>query len=292
MHPRSTHTVPHTDYDPQGDMRLLFVTPAHSRYSVSDFCFAQRAHCIQQLANEGIQAQAVIIACDDNIDIATQYGFATIESDNSHLGKRWNDGYAYAAEHGYTHIAPIGSDSWIDPDYFLPPPSHHTDTILTSSLYATIDEDGSRIAHLTVEPAGGVGPHTFPTRLIAQSGNRPVQDNLDRGCDHSLLNTIRTTHRKPLQWEWRNRHPLQYVAFRSHGTQINPYQQLRDRYSTNEHHDPWGDLNQHYPHHLVALAQEHYANIPPPPETAHTRAASEARARAEAREQRRQATNR
>jgi len=258
-------------------VRLLFVTPAHLRYSLSAVVFAQRADTIASLAAAGIESQCVVIACDDNLDLARSAGFAVVERDNSHLGQRWNDGYEYAADHGYTHIAPIGSDSWVDHRYFLNP--FPAGQILTSVHYALVNEDGGRLAELAVEPAGGVGPHTFATSLIAKAGNRPVEESLDRGCDHSLLTAITAANGKAPTYAWRNLHPLQYIGFRSHDLQLNPYQPLRDRYSVHEHTDPWGALAQHYPSWIVKLAQTHYESQPPRRETAADRAYARAERR-------------
>ena len=40
------------------------------------------------------------------------------------VGRKFNDGMEYAGTHGAQWIVPIGSDSWIDPAYFLDLESH------------------------------------------------------------------------------------------------------------------------------------------------------------------------
>lgn len=239
---------------------ILFVTPAHGRLALTDLCLAHRQWTIHKLAERGIRAHQVVIACDENIDTAMRYEYAVVNRDNSHLGQRWNDGYEYAAKHGYTHIAPIGSDSWVHPDYFDPLTDAAGGVILTSHHYTLIDEDGVRCAHTWIEPAGGVGPHTFPTHLIARSRNRPVRETLDRGCDHSLLTTIRRTNRQTkIEWQWRDLFPTQYIGFRSHEQQLNPYDTLADRYATEQHTHPWDALREHHPEHLVTQAEALYS---------------------------------
>ena len=288
VRPHSIHLI---DYAPARRMKLLFVTPAHRRYKLSGIVYAQRADCIRKLAEAGIESQCVVISDDENLKLAAREGFATINRNNASLGARFNDGYAYAAEHGYTHIAPIGSDSWVDPNYFLPAPKATSNAILTSVHYAIISEDGRNLAQLEVEPSGGVGPHTFATRLIAKAGNRPVEENLRRGCDHSLLTSIRRSSGQTITWEWRNQHPLQYIGYRSAEQQLNPYRPLRDRYAVEEHQDDfWDTLAQTYPAEIVEQARLYYASLPPRRTSPQERAAQRQAEREQRRAQRRNAT--
>src|ERR1051325_10020747 len=98
---------------------LWFVTPAWQRYELSAVCFDQRLLVMDALRAAGVEAQCVVVADDENLDLARERGFARVEQDNEWLRRRFNDGIEYAAYQGATRIVPIGSDSWIDPDYLL-----------------------------------------------------------------------------------------------------------------------------------------------------------------------------
>ena len=105
-------------------MSMWFVTPAWQRYELTAVCLRQRQWVIEQLADHGIEARCVVVADDENLDIARALGFDVVEQRNDRgLGRKFNDGYEHAARAGATWIVPIGSDSWIDPRYFLPAPA-------------------------------------------------------------------------------------------------------------------------------------------------------------------------
>ena len=101
-------------------MSVWFVTPAWRRFALSAVCFEQRRRVIDELAAHGIEAHCVVVADDRNLALAREAGFETVKRDNRWLGSRFNDGIEYAGLHGAEWIVPIGSDSWIDPAYFLP----------------------------------------------------------------------------------------------------------------------------------------------------------------------------
>src|SRR6185369_1212836 len=158
---------------------LWFVTPAFRRFELSQVCFAQRAAAIKRLDELGIDASCVVVADDENLDIARSFGFAVVEVDNRWLGRRFNEGYAFAAEEGVDYIVPIGSDSWLDTEFFadgLPAGRG----VLTSRLYASVDERGSRLSPLEIAASPGVGPHVVAVSLLEDTAYRPVNDNISR----------------------------------------------------------------------------------------------------------------
>lgn len=112
-------------------MTIWFVTPAWQRYELSELCFDQRRHVIDSLAEQGIAAKCVVIADDGNLDLARDRGFEVVAQDNQWLGRKFNDGMEYAFRNGASRVVPIGSDSWIDPAYFMPMTRRH----LTRGLY-------------------------------------------------------------------------------------------------------------------------------------------------------------
>jgi hypothetical protein len=223
---------------------LFFVTPAFKRFPLSSVCFQQRRLVMDELEELGIEARCVVVADDENVDIAKGLGFDTVEQDNEWLGRRFNDGIEYAGQHGATWIVPIGSDSWIDPAYFLPLPDPAVTR--TSGLYCPVTMD--RLAECRV-PGWGAGPIMFHRDMLEPSGFRPAQDRIKFGCDTSTVNGV-TESAGTIQWEQHDVQPFQYLGFRAKPS-ITPYEKLRRKYATREHRNPWPLLAEHYPPALV-----------------------------------------
>lgn len=220
---------------------LYFVTPAFQRFDLTAICLDQRLDVIRTLAGHGIEGRCVVIADDANLELARERGFDTIEQDNDWLGRRFNDGIEHAVWKGAEWIVPIGSDSWVEADYFLPLP-HHSLT-RTSHMYAPVLPD--RLAELRVGKLGA-GPHTYHRSLLRASRFRPLEDRINKNCDSSLIKGIG----RAIRWEWRDTHPLQYVGFRV-APFITHYERLWTAWGVNERTDPFGALAMHYPSDLV-----------------------------------------
>lgn len=225
-------------------MSVWFITPAWGRYELTAVCLEQRKRVIDQLTAHGVEAQCVVVADDENLDIARGLGFHTFERDNEWLGRRFNDGMEYAGKQGADWIVPIGSDSWIHPDYLLPlPPAGQS---RTSQNYAVVESD--RMAYLQVGMKNPAGPHMLH-RSTFPDGFRPAKDELHRYIDSSTLNGLHG-----LSWEVRNIQGLQYIGFR--GTpHLSPYERLWKAWGIVETTDPWGELAEVYPPDLVERAQ-------------------------------------
>lgn len=221
---------------------IFFVTPAWGRYELTAVCLEQRKLVIDHLATEGLEAHCVVIADDENLDTARAIGFDTVEQNNDGLGRRFNDGMQYAGEHGAEWIVPIGSDSWIDPAYFLPLP-HNT---RTSGMYAAVAAD--RMALLDVG-GNGAGPYMFHRSLLEGCGFRPAEDHLKRNIDSSTIRGIG----RPITWERRDLHSMQYIGFRG-VPHITRYEDLKNIWGVSEVHDPLTALSEHYPADLVSRA--------------------------------------
>ncbi len=239
-----------------------FVTPAHGRLDLSAVVFDQRRAMIDELRAAGVEADAVVVACDENLELARERGFETVERANDWLGARFNDGYESAGLDGATHFVPIGSDSWLDPAFF-----DFADPELvgvsTGRRYALVDEDGLRLARLAAGHFGrgwGVGPHVVPTALL-DPPFRPVAEDIRSGCDGSLLDALtRARPGLPFRFLETSRSPeLQYVRLSTRGQQLNPYRSLVARSAGAEVETPWEDLRAVYPAELVAAAEALYA---------------------------------
>lgn len=225
---------------------VWFVTPAYLRFGLTEVCLRQRATVIAALAEAGIEGRCVVVADDENLDIARGLGFDVVERDNEWLGRRFNDGMEYAGTHGADFIVPIGSDSWIDPAYLLPLPL--PGRTRTSQRYAVVKAD--RLATIRVRDHRGAGPYMFHRDLLAKRGFRPAVDEISRGVDGSTMKALAPFVRP----KDRSLHALQYVGFRGE-PHITRYENLVRRWGEAEFADPWPRLAGVYPLELVEAAR-------------------------------------
>ena len=244
-------------------MTLWFVTPAWKRYEMTALCLEQRQRVIAELAKHDIEAYQVVIADDENLDIARALGCATVERNNEMVGRKFNDGMEYAGTHGAEWIVPIGSDSWIDPAYFLDLPDLRYTR--TSTAYCTVTADS--LAELKVASGDySAGPFVFHRRLLKHSGFRPSAEDSDM-VDTSILKGIRkyahTRRGLKLRWDMHTLHPFQYIGFRV-APMMTSNEYLKRRWLVREH-EPWTTLAKHYPLDLVLRAREIMQNEPTEP---------------------------
>lgn len=238
-------------------MTLWFVTPAWQRYELTAICLEQRRRAIATLAEHGIEAHQVVIADDENLDIARSVGAATIECPNEEdgkviLGRRWNLGTQYAAREGATWLVQIGSDSWIDPAFFVP--LTEPEITLTSPAYAAVLPD--RLAQLWVSPRNlthAAGPYVFHRSLLEPSDFAPCEEH-SLFTDTSTVGGIERTTGRPIAWQVRTVHPFQYVGFRM-APMMTTYRSLWRRWRVREHRHPWALLGSYYPADLVERAR-------------------------------------
>lgn len=239
-------------------MSLWFVTPAWQRYAMTAVCLEQRRRAIAALAEEGVEAHQVVVADDENLDIARSIGADTVECANVDdegriiLGRRWNVGMTFAAERGAEWIVQIGSDSWIDPAYFLP--FLPAKWVLTSPDYCAVQP--TRMAHLRVSPHDlrhAAGPYVFHRSRLEPSHFAPC-DERSLFTDSSTVAGIERSMHQPIDWRPRTVHPFQYVGFRVEPL-MTTYHALTRRWLVREYRNPWPRLARHYPADLVASAR-------------------------------------
>lgn len=227
---------------------IWFVTPAWQRVAITEVCLEQRRRVIDKLIEWGHEAYCVVIADDENLETARRLGFSTIEQNNDWLGRKFNDGFQYAVEHGATWVVPIGSDSWIDPLYFR----YLTDdpaVVRTSQIYVPVERD--RLALLRVgADQNPAGPHCFPSSLLKSRRIRPMPDRISRNTDSSTLKALR-----PFRWQTQDVHPLQYVGFRVEPF-ITQYEALWKAWGVVEKVEPWQELARYFDQDLVDRARE------------------------------------
>lgn len=225
-------------------MRLYFVTPAWQRFELTAVVLEQRKLAIAFLEERGVEARCVVVADDANAEIAAELGFDVLRRPNYALGRRFNDGIQYAAQHGADWIVPIGSDSFLDPPYLFPLPDPKV--LRSSHLYAITDV--ARLGRLHVTPNLGVGPYMISRGNLPRN-LRPADDWRKRGVDSSTLRGLRGGMRV----EFTDLHPWQYVGFRSH-PQLNSYDKLYRRMGVGQESDVADRLSEYYPSALVDRA--------------------------------------
>jgi hypothetical protein len=227
---------------------LWFVTPAHGRAELARICLRQLRRTCDALTAEGIEASAVVIADDENLDTARVLGFATVRRDNSALGRKFNDGIQLACDPSFNprpadYVVPCGSDDWIDHRILhrLPGP----DVVIGFQRMSFVREDGRELAEAFVNYTGGCGMRIYPRQLMAAAGYRPADEDRKRGCDTSILVNLRQVA-PMLRIVHQQTDPRQIVDWKTGGQQINSYQNvgiwLRVRSA-----DPFETLSDVYP---------------------------------------------
>lgn len=233
---------------------LWLIIPAYQRYDVSAVTFPQLAWAGNELIlKHDISARVVVVANDENLDIARMYGFVTLERLNGPLGRKWNDGYEYACRNGADYVAPCGTDDWLDPDYLAQLPD--TNQVRASRESSVVNEDGTRLATIRIGYPGGDGIRIIPTTLLKACGYRPAADHKRRAIDTSVWMTLNQTERYEFVY---SADPLSIVEFKSSENQLNSYGELARGFESVEH-EPWGLLRGRYPGVFVDAAEAMYA---------------------------------
>lgn len=254
-------------------LNIWLVSPAWGRFAVTQLVLAQRRWLCDTLSSRGWTVNSVIVADDDNLDIAAEYGFATVEKDNSDLGMKFNAGFVYAAEQGADVFVFIGSDDWVHPAAF--------DALETVDLNEAIDELsptadspvvvwrkgpkllGQRSITLVDLPRGaarrcytkgryGCIPWFIPRSALEPCGFAPIAPGHQRGMEGLLVRGIK--HQRS-NWIFQEADPLWCVDFKS-DSNITSYRSVAGTLGiTSIDEDPWGFLGCFYPAELVAQAR-------------------------------------
>ena len=250
----------------QGAGPVWLVVPAHGRPEVSKVAFAGLAWMRDRLAQCGYEAEVCVVACDENLALAEHEGFRTLDRPNTELGRRWNDGYEYAAGQGAGYLMPCGSDDWVHPELVLNMIHHHVElgpkkakTMVCTRASCAVAPDGSEICTLHIPYQGGDGIRLMPAALLAQVGYRPAADERNRAIDGSISDKL--AKYGGVQYSYLATDevdPLYIVDFKSDGTQITDYKRLAEAYTDTLVTDVWGALGGLYPSYLLERAQGLY----------------------------------
>lgn len=222
---------------------LWFLVPAHGREALARACLRQLARTLDELrTGHGIDAHALVMADDGNLDTARELGMGTVDRENTPLGRKWNDGYELALREGVDYVVPCGTDDWVAPEYVadLPAPGE----IRCSRVLAMVDETGTRLSRLRIGYVAGHGIRVIPTGLLRRC-RRPIEEDRLRAVDTATLRTIRQMN-PGVALGYRDDDPLAVVDWKSAGAQLNPYEACR-AYFVGAEEDPFVALEGRYP---------------------------------------------
>jgi hypothetical protein len=239
---------------------LWFVVPAHGRVELARICLTQLGRTCDQLGAEGVNATAVVIADDENLDTARRLGFATIRRNNRFVSRKFNDGIQLATDPALNprpadYVVPFGSDDWADHRLFLelPPP----DTMYGFQRMSFVREDGREITVRNIQVTGGSGIRIYPRQLMAPLGYRPAEEDRPRGCDTSILSNLIRHHDHAMRVQHRHLHDRQIVDWKTYGQQLNPYAMLT-RHPGIAAEDPFVELAGVFPEVALNAMRAHY----------------------------------
>jgi len=167
-------------------VNVCLVTPAWRRVDVTRVALAQRAHLRGELAGRGVELSCVVVADDENLDLAADFGFDGLWQTNDHLGRKVNDGIEYAYDRGADWICFAGSDNWLHPDLFDGLDGFDQERIVAGTELAVVDLDSGR--SVVSRPGGskGVAPWLMPRGLFDRFGARPARDDARSGMEMQL----------------------------------------------------------------------------------------------------------
>lgn len=265
---------------------LWFVVPAHGRKDLSAICLRQLRSTCDALVDEGIDASAVVVADDGNLDTARELGFATVRRSNQFLSAKFNDGIQLACDPSLNprpadYVVPCGSDDWVDHRIFLQGlPSGHT--VLAFRHAAFVDETGSQIVSREITYEGGVGIRVYPRSMLARRRRlgrdrrtgqlvyapryRPADEDRERACDTSILVNVKKTFNGagPLI-RYADLHPFQIVDWKSAAQQLNQFDAIVGRFPRGERpSDPFETLRTIFPSEPLDEMRAHYGHAAVP----------------------------
>lgn len=239
---------------------LWFVVPVHRRYELTAICLRQLRRTCDALTAEDIEATAVVIGNDENLDTARELGFGTIERVNDFVSAKYNDGIQLACDPAYNprpadYVVPCGSDDWVDYRLFLDLPP--ADTMVGFQRLSFVREDGREMVQRFVDVRGGCGIRIYPREIMGILDYRPADEDRYRACDTSIITNLwRQEHFKVVH---REIDPRQIVDWKSPDTQLNPYESLTFHKIFARPEDPFTALADLYPAEALDEMKEHYS---------------------------------
>jgi glycosyltransferase involved in cell wall biosynthesis len=241
--------------------QVTFVIPAFGRPDVSALAFAGIRWTLDELADADVDARAVVIADDENLEVAAEHGLEALERPNQPLGRKWNDGYQHACDAGADFAIACGSDDWVHPDLILAHLAAH-DPALRSPIHCScrsvvIAPDGREAVAITVGYPGGDGVRMLARRTLEPVGFRPTIDERERSIDGGMAVNFTQAAIK-VDWVYTDLHPFQIVDFKSADNLTAYHLFPKCEHAPELVREPLAQLAEHYPSHLVELAADFY----------------------------------
>jgi len=242
---------------------LWFIVPAYGRAKLAAICLRQLRRTCDALTAAGVDATAVVVADDENLETARELGFATVSRDNLFLSRRFNDGIQLALDERFNprpadYVVPCGSDDWVDHRLFLELPDDKT--MFGFRTLSFVSPDGRTIRSTTLSNhVGGCGIRVYPRALMEAVGYRPADEDRKRGCDTSILTNLRGIHDHRMRVEHRPAEPHQIIDWKSPDEQVTPYESVVARHGGVDLGDPFEVLSGLWPRDALDDMRSHYA---------------------------------
>jgi hypothetical protein len=242
--------------------KLCFVVPAYRRFDLTRVCLRQLVRTCEALSDCAIDATAVVVGDDENLDFAEMLGFGIVRRENQPLGRKFNDGIEYGASPKYLgcdYVVPIGTDNWVD-HRLIVAQSPPEGMIGAHRLFTMIHESGDRSVTLNIRYDGGDGIRTIPSYLLEDLAYRPAEEDRERAVDTSIWTRLGRVHGGRPPFHYTDVHDMQIIGFQSPDTQLNDYSGLLKGFQDGpERADHWERLGDHYPEEAVAEVRDLYA---------------------------------
>lgn len=240
---------------------VVFVIPAHGRLAVSRLAFAGIRWTLDELADV-VDARALVVADDENVDLAAEHGFETLLRPNDPLGRKWNDGYEHACRRlAADFVVSCGSDDWIHPDLIRAHLAEHDPAakwqVLCSRRSAVVSPDGREAVTLTIDYPGGDGVRMIPRRVLERVKFRPTVDRRHKALDGGMTIAL-TAAGVRAEWVYTDLDPFHIVDFKSDES-VTGYEKFpRCEHEPKRVRDPLARLAALYPAALVEQAVAFY----------------------------------
>jgi hypothetical protein len=238
---------------------LWFIVPVHGRAQLTSICLRQLRRTCDALNAEGVEATAVVIGDDENLDTARELGFGVVERDNSFVSAKYNDGIQLACDPSLNprpadYVVPCGSDDWVDHRLFLELPP--AGTIHCFQRLSFVRPDGREMVQRFINVRGGCGIRIYPRQVFERLSYRPADEDRKRACDTSIITNLWRAVRPKIVH--RDLDPKQIVDWKSTDIQLNPYESLTFHRTFANPQDPFEALAGLYPDDALQEMARHY----------------------------------
>ena len=239
---------------------LWFVVPVHGRAALTAICLRQLRRTCDALTAEGIEASAVIVGDDENLETASELGFGTVERDNRYVSRKFNDGIQLACDPTFNprpvdYVVPCGSDDWVDWRLFTHLPARN---IIVGFQRMAFVRDGREITTHFLNYPGGAGIRIYSREVMSRLSYRPADEDRRRACDTSILTNVRRHLRNDVVLEHRHLHDYQIVDWKTQGEQLNEYDAVAQHFRPQDAVDPFEVLCGIYPDEALEEMRAHY----------------------------------